>query len=176
MGATSELSWRLLMVILWFKVALGMAFLSFKKNENATQELKLNEVIKNQLFFSKKFKKRSIVGYFDKNRLLSEHFIFIKNNFFWKCNIFFWRGIALVKFPRNTTIWGSQGGQMKGRGVKICSRHVLEIVGIKVFKAYRLKRAFSYSVIEEVVYPDGLSKLIRSKRSVNIGLDTIFSA
>ena len=52
----------------------------------------------------------------------------------------------------------------------------LEIVGIKVFKAYRLKRAFSYSVIEEVVYPDGLSKLIRSKRSVNIGLDTIFSA
>ena len=82
MGATSELSWRLLMVILWFKVALGMAFLSFKKNENATQELKLNEVIKNQLFFSKKFKKRSIVGYFDKNRLLSEHLIFIKNNFF----------------------------------------------------------------------------------------------
>ena len=59
--------------------------------------------------------------------------------------------------------------QKKGAGA-------LEIVGIKVFKAYRLKRAFSYSVIEEVVYPDGLSKLIRSKRSVNIGLDTIFSA
>ena len=56
MGATSELSWRLLMVILWFKVALGMAFLSLKKIENGTQELKLNEVIKNQVFFQKSSK------------------------------------------------------------------------------------------------------------------------
>ena len=56
LGATSELSWCLLMVILWLKVALGMAFLSLKNNENGTQELKLNEVIKNQVFFQKSSK------------------------------------------------------------------------------------------------------------------------
>ena len=79
LGATSELSWCLLMVILWLKVALGMAFLSLKKEENATQEQQCNEMIKNMLYFPKKFKKRSILEHFGKKWLLSEHFIFIKN-------------------------------------------------------------------------------------------------
>ena len=56
LGGTSELSWSILMVILWLKIALGMAFLSLKKSENVTQELKIYEVIKKPSFSSKKFK------------------------------------------------------------------------------------------------------------------------
>ena len=44
------------MVILWLKIALGMAFLSLKKSENVTQELKIDEVIKNLHFLQKSSK------------------------------------------------------------------------------------------------------------------------
>ena len=57
LGGTSELNWSILIVILWLKIALGMAFLSLTKSENVTQELKIDEVIKNPSFSSKKFKK-----------------------------------------------------------------------------------------------------------------------
>ena len=56
LGGASELNRSILMVILWLKIALGMALLSLKKSKNVNQELKIDEVIKNSSFSSKKCK------------------------------------------------------------------------------------------------------------------------
>ena len=64
LGATSELSWCLLMVILWLKVALGMAFLSLKKRRKCYSGATMQRNDQKYVIFSKKVQKTINFGTF----------------------------------------------------------------------------------------------------------------
>ena len=64
LGATSELSWYLLMAILWLKVALGMAFLSLKKRRKCYSGAKTQRSDQKSSLFFKKVQKMINCGIF----------------------------------------------------------------------------------------------------------------